>query len=107
VLIHGLLGAGLAVTFMALFPQIKFKPQMRSLTLVSDGISTTIRGETKTFPWSDVAKLEVDGGFFIVTFKSLNAFVIPPTAFKSAAEREELYAECRTWWLAGRGSPAV
>ena len=43
--------------FFALYPQLRFKPQKRTLTIAPDAISTTIGTRSKSYRWSDVASL--------------------------------------------------
>jgi YcxB-like protein len=97
--------AGLAASFclaafLAGYPQLRFKPQTRVLTLLADGLTTTIRGETKNYSWEDVARFEEDGGFLIIGLRNLNAFIVPPSAFQDSREREGLVEQGRSWWRA-------
>jgi hypothetical protein len=97
--------AGLATSlcvaaFLAGYPQLRFKPQTRVLTLLPDELSTTIRGETKKYSWQDVARFETDGHFVIIGLRNLNAFIVPPTAFRDAREREGIVEQGRAWWRA-------
>ncbi len=95
------LGVSLCVaTFLAGYPQLRFKPQSRVLTLLPDELSTTIRGETKKYSWQDVARFEEDGDFVIIGLRNLNAFIVPPTAFREGREREVLVEQGRAWWRA-------
>jgi hypothetical protein len=94
--------AGLAVSFclaafFAGYPQLKFKSQTRVLTLLPNELTTTIRGETKTYSWGDVATLEEDDGFLIIRLRNFNAFIVPPTAFRDGHERKELVEQCSAW----------
>jgi hypothetical protein len=104
--------AGLAASFclaacLAGYPQLQFKPQTRVLTLLAHELTTTIRGETKTYSWENVARLEEDGGFVFIGLRNLNAFIIPPSAFRDGREREELVEQCRSWWRAAAPRSAV
>jgi hypothetical protein len=95
------LAASLCVAaFLAGYPQLRFKPQTRILTLLPDELSTTIRGETKKYSWQDVARFEADGDCVIIGLKNLNAFIVPPTAFRDGREREGLLEQGRAWWRA-------
>jgi hypothetical protein len=76
------------------------KPQSRTLTLLPDELGTTIRGETKKYSWQDVARFEEDGGFVVIGLRNLNAFIVPPTAFRDASEREAVVEQGRAWWHA-------
>ncbi|HLK90906.1 MAG TPA: YcxB family protein [Polyangia bacterium] len=85
----------------ALYPQLRFKPQVRTLTFLPEELRTTIKGQSKTYSWSDVASIEEDGGFVIIALKNLNAFIVPPHAFSDSVERRALVAKCLEWWRAG------
>ena len=100
---------GLAVSLcvaavLAGYPQLRFKPQTRVLTVLPDELSTTIRGQTKKYSWQDVARFEEDGGFVIIGLKNLNAFIVPPTAFRDRQEREGFVEQGRAWWHAATPS---
>lgn len=94
----GLASSLCVAALLAGYPQLRFKPQARVLTLLPDELSTTIRGETKKYSWQDVAQFEEDGGFVIIGLRNLNAFIVPPTAFRDAREREEMVEQGRAWW---------
>jgi hypothetical protein len=95
------LAASLCVAaFLAGYPQLRFKPQTRVLTLLPDELSTTIRGETKKYSWQDVARFEEDGDFVIIALRNLNAFIVPPTAFRDSRERDGIVEQGKAWWRA-------
>ena len=96
----GLASSLCVAAFLAVYPQLRFKPQTRVLTLLPDELSTTIRGETKKYSWRDVARFEEDGGFVIIGLRNLNAFIVPPTAFRDERERERIVEQGRAWWRA-------
>ncbi len=94
--------AGLGASFLlaacfALYPQLQFKPQVRTLTFLPEGLETTIKGQSKAYAWSDVASIEEDGGFVVIALKNLNAFIVPPHAFDGTVERRALLAKCAEW----------
>lgn len=86
----------------ALYPQLRFKPQVRTLTFLPEELRTTIKGKSKTYSWNDVASIEEDSGFVIIALASLNAFVVPPHAFGGSVERGALLAQCAEWRRAAR-----
>ena len=102
----GLSAATLLVAFFALYPQLRYKPEKRTLTLERAGITTTIKGRSETYHWTKVARLEDDRGRFLIGLTNLNSFVVPPEAFRSAEERATLMKQCQDWWQVAR-SPAV
>jgi hypothetical protein len=94
---RGLGASAVLAACFALYPQLRFKPQVRTLTLLPAELRTTIKGQSKTYPWSDVAAIEEDGGFVIIGLRNLNAFIIPPHAFDGSVERGALIAQCAEW----------
>jgi len=99
----GLAACLCVAALLAGYPQLRFKPQTRVLTLLPDELSTTIRGQSKTYSWQDVARFEADGDFVIIGLKNLNAFIVPPTAFRDRREREGVVEQGRAWWHAATG----
>ncbi len=97
---------GLAV-FLVLYPQLRFKPQVRTLTIAPDGISTTIRGRSKSYRWSEVASVTEEGDHVYIGFANINAFVVPSRAFSSAEHRQDFVHQCRRWHEASVGEPAA
>src|SRR3954452_24334557 len=99
-------GAAAAALF-AMYPQLRYKPQVRTLTVLEDGISSTIKGRSEAYPWSKVAKIEKHDGGLTIGFRNVSAFIVPAAAFRSGAERDELLSQCRKWWEASREKPAA
>jgi hypothetical protein len=100
----GLVASACAAVFLAGYPQLRFKPQRRILILLPDELSTTIREETKKYSWLDVARFEEDGDMLIIGLRNLNAFIVPPAAFRDAQERQETIEQGRSWWRAANSS---
>ena len=90
----------------ALYPQLRFKPQVRTLTITPDAISTTINARSKTYPWSDVASVLERGDHVYIGFRNVNAFVVPARAFASPESQKEFVRLCREW-EASVGRPAA
>jgi hypothetical protein len=86
-----------SIGLLALYPQLRFKSQTRTLTLLRSGIDTAIASREKHYFWSEVANITADGGFVIITFRNLSAFIVPPTAFASVAEQDECVVQCVEW----------
>ena len=106
------IGVGALITvvlaaFLALYPQLRFKSQERVLRLTSSGISSEIAGRAESFRWADVASITDGGDDLALTFRNLNAFIVPMSAFASMAERNQCVAECRQWLAENRKVPAA
>jgi hypothetical protein len=94
------------ITALALTPQFLFKPQRRVLRVGPDGLRTTIGTKSGEFSWRDIARVERDGAYVVVTNRNLNAFIIPVAAFPTAASCESALAEWQVW-LHAASAPAV
>lgn len=81
-----------AILFMVLYPQLRFKPQKRILTLDAGGVSTVIGRRSRTRTWAEISSIAEDGDLIILRTANGNAFIIPPRAFQAAAERDEFLA---------------
>ena len=90
---------------MALYPQLRFKPQVRTILLDSDGLRTTIGKKSATRSWRDLKSLDEDDGYLIITGKNGNAFIIPPRAFATPDSRAVFVSFARSF-LKGRASGA-
>ena len=99
--------AAVAAFFLAIYPQLRYKPQVRTLTVLEGGISSTIKGRSESYPWSKVAKIDKHDGGLTIGLSNVSAFIVPPSAFRSGAERDEFLSQCRKWWEAGREKPAA
>ena len=91
----------LSILWLPLYPLLRFKPQVRTLTIDPFGISTAIGDLSKTLPWSAVRRLESKDDRFYVIGRTGNSFVIPAHAFASPREREEFEQRAKQWWLEG------
>ena len=86
ILSGGMIGL-LACAFMVAYPQVRYRPQDRTLTLDDAGIRG-VRGETDYFvEWKKIARVEDDGDYLVITERKLNAFIVPNRAFASEADR--------------------
>jgi hypothetical protein len=75
------LSAFTIVVLSAVFPQIMFKPRMRTISLDGDGLHTTIGSKSGMRSWRDVRSINEWRGHIVITSKSGNAFIVPPRAF--------------------------
>jgi hypothetical protein len=85
------------VALLPLWPQIRFKRAMRSLTINPAGIDTTVGTISGSKLWRDVRSIEQIGGSIIITGNNKNAFIIPARAFGNDRKRQEFYETARQW----------
>jgi cytochrome c biogenesis protein CcdA len=90
----GLLGA---VILFPLWPQIRFKNSIRTLTIDPQGLSSSIGKISASRSWKDVQCIESRNGGVIITGINKNAFVIPARAFASDTERAVFYEAALRW----------
>lgn len=99
-LIENVVG-GLVVCLLLfpLWPQIKYKRSIRTLTIGPEGIDTTIGSKSGKRVWSEVARIEDNGQEIVVTMLNMNAFVIPMRAFSSDDYRTQFLRDMVQWKL--------
>lgn len=85
-----LLGAVLVGAFIT-YPQIRFKPQVRTLTVDDDGVSRTLGRKSDRRRWREISSIVDDDGYIVMETKG-GAFIVPPRAFASDVARAEFLA---------------
>jgi hypothetical protein len=95
------------VAFFALCPQLRFKPQTRTLQVGPDGMHTTIAARSRSYPWSAVMAIHSVGDFVYIGLKNGNAFVVPERAFASPVQRDQFVAECQRFFRGTQGGAAA
>jgi hypothetical protein len=84
---------GLAVVLAsAAYPQLRFKPEERTLEIGTAGISTTIGNRSGDVPWTKIARITPTADAVYVVGTGGNSFTVPDRAFSSPAQREEFIA---------------
>jgi hypothetical protein len=78
----------LSVGWMPAVPMLMFKPQLRSVEIDQDGISTTIDGESRRRSWGDIQSISQEDGYIVMLGQKGSAFLIPPRAFQSNDEQQ-------------------
>ena len=93
----GLLCSIGVIAALALAPQVLFKPQTRVLRVHPDGLETAIGTKAGKVGWRDIAQIERQDDYVIVTGRNLNAFIVPVAAFPDARACNEAIAQWRAW----------
>jgi hypothetical protein len=83
------------VVLLPLWPQIRFKPSVRTLKVDEKGFETVIGHRSGVRGWKDVRSVEESDGAIVITGINNNAFIVPSRAFASAQERLEFYEAAR------------
>jgi hypothetical protein len=83
------------ILFFVLYPQLRFKPKERTLVVDEAGVFTTIGRRSGMRKWAEISSITEDGDFIILHVANRNAFIVPPRAFRTLAERAEFLAFAR------------
>ncbi len=94
---RGLVVGAAVVLFLILFPQIMFKPQVRTLVFDRNGIRTKIGKKTGTISWQEIDNISDTEGTIVISRKNLNAFLVPQRAFQSEQERVSVLTTVQAW----------
>jgi hypothetical protein len=82
----------LPVILLILYPQLRFKPQTRTVTIGTSGITTVVGRKSGRISWKNIRSVTEDRDYVVVQGSSGNAFIIPPRAFETVEARAELVA---------------
>lgn len=80
-----------------LWPQIRFKPQVRTLELDESGYRTSIGRINGTRRWSEIRSVHDDGDTVVITTRNGSAMLIPRRAFGEVIDREQFVVEIQGW----------
>jgi len=90
-------GALVCMLFFALWPQIRFKPAERTLSVNPSGWTTAIGNLTGARTWNEIREIVEDSGMICIVGRGGNALVIPTRAFHTEADRQRFLADIRQW----------
>jgi hypothetical protein len=88
-LLQGLAISAVVVAAMVLYPQLKFKPQERTLIADEDGVRTTIGRRSGSRMWSEISSISEEQGTIVLSGGKRNALIVPPRAFGSDEARTD------------------
>jgi hypothetical protein len=86
------------IILLPLWPQIRFKSAVRSLTINAQGLTTSIGKILASRLWSDVRSIDEKDNTVVIVGKNQNAFIVPARAFAGDSERREFYEAARLWY---------
>jgi len=93
----GLVAMITCLVMFPLWPQIKFKSSVRTLTIDTSGLSTTIGKLSATESWAEIGGIADNGEEIVIVGKNRNAFIIPKRAFQSEIDRQEFLKDAIIW----------
>jgi hypothetical protein len=91
------------IILLPLWPQIRFKRAVRSLTINPQGLNTSIGKVSASRLWNEVQSVDDRDGAVVITGKNRNAFIVPSRAFSSDLKRREFYEAARMWCAEANG----
>jgi hypothetical protein len=77
------------VVFFPLWPQLRFKSAVRTLTINAEGLVTAVGTVSGSRLWKDILSIEEFDGAIVITGNNKNAFVVPERAFVNSSERRQ------------------
>lgn len=92
----GLEATLVTIVLLALWPQIRFKPQVRTLEVDESGFKTSIGKLTGSRRWSQIGTVVDDGDTVVLGLRNGNAMLIPRRAF-GGLDRQQFVADVRAW----------
>lgn len=94
--------ATIPIVLLALYPQFRFKPQARTITIGTSGITAVVGRKTGRISWKNIRSVSEDRGYIIIQGTSGNAFIIPPRAFDTPAAQAAFAASVKERVAAAR-----
>lgn len=91
------LGALACMVFFALWPQLRFKPTERTLSVDSNGWTTTIGARRGARTWKEIREIVEGSGTVCIVGSNGNALVIPTRAFNTDDARHRFIADIQQW----------
>jgi hypothetical protein len=97
-IIRALLASFAVIAILVIYPQIMYKPNMRTLTVNDQGINTNIGARSGEISWLEIISIEEANKCICISSQTGNAFLVPDRAFKSVADRSYFLDEVRKWY---------
>lgn len=86
-----------SIVLFSVWPQIRFKPQTRVLTLNAEGFKTTIGTRSGQRHWRDIRQIEEHEGTIVIIGNNGNAMIVPRRAFATDADRRDCLQTVQQW----------
>jgi YcxB-like protein len=96
-IVRGIAVAVAVIASLILFPQIMFKPEVRTLSFDKNGLRTKIGKQSGNVPWQEIESITDSESTIVISRKNLNAFLVPQRAFQSDQERASVLSAIRAW----------
>lgn len=96
-IVRSIVVAVAVIASLILFPQIMFKPEVRTLSFDKNGLRTKIGKKSGSVSWQEIESITDSESTIVISRKNLNAFLVPQRAFQSDQERASVLSEIRAW----------
>jgi hypothetical protein len=91
------IAVALCLLLFPLWPQLRFKPQKRTLTIDASGFATQIGNLRGTRPWRLIRSVEDSADGIVLVGSNGNAMIVPNRAFPDPTAREAFLSDARRW----------
>ena len=85
------------VVFFPLWPQLRFKSAVRTLTISAEGLVTAVGKVSGSRLWKEIHSIDESDGGIVITGINKNAFVVPERAFANRSQRQTFLEAARQW----------
>lgn len=86
------------IALLPLWPQIRFKPQIRTLEVDESGFRTSIGRLNGSRRWSEIRSVHDEDGTVVITTHNGSAMLIPRRAFDEGIDRQRFVADVVAWY---------
>ncbi len=86
---------GAVIAFFMVYPLLRFKPEMRELTISEERIRTSIGLRRANISWNDIAALDAQDDALVIRRSNLNGLIVPARAFATPEEQAAFEAFVR------------
>jgi hypothetical protein len=87
----------ICMVLLPLWPQLNFKPQVRTLEVNEVGYRTVIGRHKGERLWTQIRSIHDDGETVVLTTEQGSAMLIPRRAFAGAPDRGRFVADIKRW----------
>jgi hypothetical protein len=95
--VRGIAVAVAVIAALIFFPQIMFKPEVRTLSFDKNGLRTKIGKKNGSVSWQEIESITDSEDTIVILRRNLNAFLVPQRAFQSDQERVSVLNAIRAW----------
>lgn len=87
----------IVIACLVIYPQLRRKADLRTLTVSELGLETTIGKKSGKFEWNAISVIEKTPDGIRIQNRNLNFLLVPRRAFDSDDDRARFLAEVTRW----------